>query len=151
MLVADIQCRKDTRPVLRDSGVIENINTALTAVKTWAAEQHISVRLKGAGDLAWCSLALGKEAKSGHHCWRCQAMWKEFQSNPSKQFTKWTLNSMREHYDKLERGELDRRIKSQERGLTHSPLIDCIEPKDWLCPVLHSVDLLMHHLITCRW
>ena len=51
---------------------------------------------------------------------------------------------MKEHYEKLERGELRRTRPEQQRGLTKPMLIDCVEPENYLSPVLHAVTLFIN-------
>ena len=51
---------------------------------------------------------------------------------------------MKDTFNKLETGQLNRRDKDQERGLKASVIFDCIEPEDWMCPVLHAVDLFVN-------
>ena len=46
----------------------------------------------------------------------------------------------RKRLQKLESGEL-KRTPGNEKGITALPLFDCIEPKDWMVPILHAVDL----------
>jgi hypothetical protein len=139
-LVGHIECKHDTTEVLVNSGIIKAINDSFSRLKE-CLEIPFPVKLLAVGDLAWYSLALGKQSMSGQHCHRCQLMRGEFQNNPSKKGELWTLQLMRETYDRLESGQLNRKVKSQERGLTHPMLIDCIEPDDWICPVLHAVTL----------
>jgi hypothetical protein len=145
--VAKIECRKDNRHVLVESGVAQKINSSLKKLKeeSEALLTPLPIKLKATGDIAWYCLALGKESMAGHHCWRCKLRHSEFQADDfEKKGEPWTLQSMKTTLEKLECGELDRRDKSVERGLLHPPLIDCIEPKDWMCPVLHAVDLLVN-------
>ena len=49
---------------------------------------------------------------------------------------------MKERLEKLESGEMNRKIKDEECGITHPMLFDAIEPENYMCPVLHAVDLL---------
>ena len=139
-LVGHIECKHDTTEVLVSSGIINEINDSFGRLKQ-CPEIPFPVQLLAVGDLAWYSLALGKQSMSGQHCHRCQLMRGEFQRDPSKKGERWTLQLMRETYDRLESGQLDRRVKSQQRGLTHPMLFDCIEPDNWICPVLHAVTL----------
>ena len=145
MLVGNIQCRKDTRQLLVESGVATGINDTLKKIRDsniCCNGTPVAVKMKGTGDLAWYSLALGKENKSVNHCWKCQARWHRFQDDPFKTFQPWTLQSMKEQFEKLESKEINRSNKDLECGLTHPPIFDCIEPQNWMCPVLHAVDLL---------
>jgi hypothetical protein len=144
-LVGQIQCKKDTYQVLSDSGIVGGLNASLKALQTIVlpgSTRPIPVKLKGVGDLAWYSLACGKSGMSGIHCWRCMAMGKEFQKDPFFLGEPWTLEKMKDRFDKLERKELSRANKNVERGLVKPMLIDCIEPEDWIVPVLHAVVLL---------
>ena len=136
-LVGNVECKKDTRDVLIDSGIAPKLNAALKRLHDKLGNQ---VKLKATGDLAWYSLALGKENMAGHHCWRCQLSHKQFQTDPCKTGLKWTLRLMRKRLQKLESGEL-KRTPGNEKGITALPLFDCIEPKDWMVPILHAVDL----------
>jgi hypothetical protein len=139
-LVGHIECKHDTTEVLINSGIIKEINDSFGRLKQ-CPDIPFPVKLLAVGDLAWYSLALGKQSMSGQHCHRCQLMWKEFQEDPSKKGELWTLQLMRETYTRLESGKLDRKVKSQQRGLTQPMLFDCIEPDNWICPVLHAVTL----------
>ena len=131
-LVGQIQCQKDSRDVLVDSGVVAGINSALKALKglrlpttgSTPTEQPLSIKLKAAGDIAWYCLALGRGSTAGIHCWRCKAMAKEYQDNPFFTGEKWTLQSMKDTFGKLESGELDRKNKRHERGLKNTMLFD---------------------------
>ena len=140
VLVGQIDCKKDTTKVLEDSGVVASINRDLLQLKN----TNPTVQIFASGDLAWYSMALGKESMSGEHCYRCKIRWKEFQGNPRATGRPWTLSLMKEQLDKLNSGELDRSDKDLERGLKTAPLIDCIESKDWLFPPLHGLDLLVN-------
>ena len=138
ILVGNIECRKDSRAVLRSSGLANAINTGLKKVQD---RIDTPLKLKATGDLAWFSLALGKENMSGSHCWRCQLRWSEFQKNPSKVGNKWTICLVKETHAKLESGELKRTVPSEAKGIKNLPLFDCIEPDNWMTPILHAVDL----------
>ena len=145
MLVGHIECRKDTRRLLLESGITNGINNSLKKAcssNLVCSSTPILVKLKGTADLAFNSLALGKESMSGNHCWRCSARWQHFQKDPFTRGEKWAVESMKERFQKLESGELSRKNKDLECGLTHPMLFDCIEIEDWMCPVLHAVDLL---------
>ena len=146
-LVGQLECKKDTYEILSESSVADGLNKALKLVKDWQltlpnSNTLIPIKLKCLGDLAWYSLALGKVAMSGKHCWRCRAMHKEFQKDPFFKGRKWTLRGMKERFQKLESGELSRKKKTIERGLVRPMLIDCIEPVDFIVPILHAVILL---------
>jgi hypothetical protein len=174
MLVGHIECKHDTAKVLVDSGVIQGINDSLGRLKGCSNKKLLTGRLQQArvfqqclgcvpgsipfpvkllavGDLAWFSLALGKDKMSGHHCYRCKAMGTAFKHDPSKRGETWTLTGMREHFARFENGELNRpqqqcglTVAQQQLGLKQPMLINCIEPADYLSPVLHAVTLLVN-------
>ena len=54
---------------------------------------------------------------------------------------------MKERLEKLESGEMSRKNKDEECGITHPMLFDSIEPEDYVCPVLHAVDLLPNKIL----
>ena len=140
VLVGHIDCKKDTCTVLEDSQIVSKINKGLTALK--AANKK--VRLFASGDYAWYSLAIGKENMAGKHCPRCMTRWEDYQKDPHVSGEDWTLEKLNVRYEKLQSGELSRKDKNLERGVMTRPLIDCIEPTDWLFPPLHGLDLLVN-------
>ena len=138
LLLGHIDCRKDATQVLVDSTVLAQINASLKDLN----ESIVKVMLLATGDLAWYSIALGKPAMSGEHCWRCKCRWKDFQNDPRHKGAPWTLHELQETYRKLEDGRLNRKDKNQERGVVSTPLVDCVEPTNFLFPPLHALDLL---------
>jgi hypothetical protein len=94
MLVGNIQCKKDTRQLLLESGVAAGINNSIKRVTMIQPlgpicqpckrgyRGGVLVKRKVTGDLAFYSLALGKDSRSGAHCWRCKARWHRFQDDP---------------------------------------------------------------------
>jgi hypothetical protein len=146
LLVGHIECKNDTARVLVDSGVIKGINESLGRLKCCPESIPFPVKLLAVGDLAWYSLALGKEKMSGWHCFRCKAMATAFKHDPSIRAEVWTLPAMREQHARLVRGEI-KKTKTQTlaqlvHGVIQPMLIDCIEPTDYLSPVLHALTLL---------
>jgi hypothetical protein len=143
--VASMDCRKDKRQVLEASGLPKGLNEGLHAVKQQSTEA-LPIKLKMTGDLAWYSEALGKSNMAGSHCCRCQ--WrclKGTKANPRAQHQEWlTINQLKEHFNMLESGELDRSDKSQECGVVATPLIDAIHPRDYLVGPLHCVTLFVN-------
>ena len=174
ILVGHVECNKETRDLLDKSGVLQGINASLASLKEAADnfdknlhKAHMAGRLSKAfatkrcfpcckplvpfpvklfvvGDLAWYAVALGKENMSAHHCFRCKTMAAGINKDPFKKGATWTLEGMKEHYEKLERGELRRTRPEQQRGLTKPMLIDCVEPENYLSPVLHAVTLFIN-------
>jgi len=138
LLVGHIDCRKDTTEVMRDSRVLSSINDSLKELRV----SRPFIKLYGTGDLAWYSLVLGKPSMAGQHCSRCMSRLKDYQKNPRFVGRPWTLYLMKETFDKLESGQLKRKVKDQERGIMEEPSVDCIEPSNWLFPPLHALDLL---------
>ncbi|CAB9516818.1 unknown protein [Seminavis robusta] len=152
-MVGLINCKKDTRAVIMASGIDKAVNDSLkNLIKSPGA---LPMEFFVVGDLAFYSLFLGKENMSGHHCWECQMMWKQFQKDPTKIGRMWTLRLMRRRYKKLESKELKRSKPIQEKGIRTLPLFDCIEPVNWLPPPLHGVILLantpFHYLQRMVW
>jgi len=144
-VIASIECRKDKREVLIDSGVPAKINQLLQAIKGHGGDG--AIKLFATGDLAWYAEALGKPNMAGDHCalcqWRCLKGSRK--ANPRKQYQVWnTMDQLKECFNKLEAGELDRTDKSQECGVVATPLIDAIEPPDYITPLLHCVTLFMN-------
>ena len=139
-LVGHVDCRKDSTKVLSDSKVLSDINASLIELK----EANAKVRLFGSGDLAWYSTALGKPDMAGQHCWRCMSRLRDYQKAPCFVGRPWTLHLMKETCDKLENGQLKRKDKDQERGIMERPTCNCVEPIDWIFPILHGVDLLVN-------
>jgi len=145
-VIASVECRKDKRQVLIDSGVPAKINEYLQAVKQHD-DHGMPVKLFATGDLAWFSEALGKSNMSGDHCclcqWRCTKTHKA--QNPRKEATPWlTVEQLKTYYNRLEAGELDRTDKSQECGVVATPLIDTIEPPNYITSLLHCVTLFLN-------
>lgn len=138
ILIGHVDCRKDTMAVLNDSKVLSEVNSSLVELK----RSDSRVCLMATGDLAWFSTALGKPAMAGEHCWRCKSRWKDFQDDPLYVAEPWALDEMKATYEKLNDGTLNRKDKDQERGLVDEPLVDCVEPVNWLFPPLHGLDLL---------
>ena len=149
VLVGHIDCRKDTTDVVRDSRVLSSTNTSLKELRT----SRQSIKLCGTGDLAWCSLVLGKPSMAGQHCWKCMSRLKDHQKCPRFVGRPWTLHLMKQTHEKLESGQLKRKEKDQERGIMEEPSADCIEPSNWLFPPLHGLDLLTNTPFSClqRW
>jgi hypothetical protein len=146
-VVASIECRKDKRQVLLDSGVPAKINQLLTTLKE-SDDDHggVPIKLFATGDLAWYAEALGKPNMAGDHCalcrWRCQ---KARKCNPKEHFPAWTtMNQLKSHFNRLEDGTLDRADKSEECGVVATPLIDAIEPPNYITPLLHCVTLFIN-------
>jgi len=54
------------------------------------------------------------------------------------------MNQLKTHFDKLETGELNGADKSEECGVVATPLIDAIEPPNYITPLLHSVTLFIN-------
>jgi hypothetical protein len=149
-VIASVECRKDKRQVLIDCGIPEKINEYLQAVKK---HNHggIPVKLFATGDLAWFAEALGKPNMSGDHCclcrWRCrkQTTQEAGKANPRKEATPWlTMQQLKSHFNMLEDGTLDRANKSEECGVVAPPLIDAIEPPNYITPLLHCVTLFIN-------
>jgi hypothetical protein len=92
--------------------------------------------------MAWYSQALGKESMSGHHCWRCKTSHIEFQKDPLKMGELWTSASLKAHLEGIENGSISKKVSTEHRGIKTTPLLDCIEPANFLFPVLHAIDLL---------
>jgi len=155
-VVASVECRKDKRQVLIDCGMPAKINQLLNELK----ESHhgtnadgavgntntIPLKLFATGDLAWYAEALGKPNMAGDHCslcrWRCQ---KARKANPKEHFPEWlTMNQLKSHFNRLEDGTFDRAKKSEECGVVATPLIDAIEPPNYITPLLHCVTLFVN-------
>jgi cell division protein FtsB len=156
-VVASIECKKDKRQVLIDSGVPAKINELLHALVkndtvadgNGAVPAAVAVNLFATGDLAWFAEALGKPNMSGDHCslcqWRCLKTQVGGKANPRRSFPRWeSMNQLKGHLNKLEDGELDRTDKSQECGVVVTPLIDAIEPPNYITPLLHCVTLFIN-------
>jgi len=152
-VIASIECRKDKRQVLLDSGVPAKINQLLNTLKengdhgaTVVGATAVPIKLFATGDLAWYAEALGKPNMAGDHCslcrWRCQ---KARKANPKEHFPEWlTMNQLKSHFNRLEDGTLDRAKKSEECGVVATPLIDAIEPPNYITPLLHCVTLFIN-------
>jgi len=158
-VVASVECRKDKRQVLIDCGVPAKINESLltlregdnggTGVVTAPGTAAVPpIKLFATGDLAWFSEALGKPNMSGDHCalcqWRCVKA-SSSKADPKQAFTPWlSMEQLKLHYSKLENKEFDRTDKSQECGVVATPLIDAIDPPDYITPLLHCVTLFIN-------
>jgi hypothetical protein len=154
-VIASVECRKDKRQVLIDCGVPAKINQFLDTLKqrrnnavvvAGGDAEGAMVKLFATGDLAWYAEALGKPNMAGDHCalcrWRCQ---KARKANPKEHFPAWvTMEQLKTHFNRLEDGTLDRADKSEECGVVALPLIDAIEPPNYITPLLHCVTLFIN-------
>jgi hypothetical protein len=138
--IACIECRKDKRQVLVDSGIPAAINQELHAIKG-ASINGMLVKIMATGDLAWFSEALGKSNMSGNHCHRCR--WKRGEK-PRHHCNAWTLERLKTHLERLHSGELNKADKAVESGVVATPLIDAIEPQDYIIGPLHCVTLFIN-------
>jgi len=174
------QCQKDTYQVLKDT-IAKPINDSLLdirskkvvtiyidrldndAVKLCFGKTHTqntvlaeaAVEIFMVGDLAFYSLALGKEAMAPHWCWRCpmsKAEWSTSADAGRILPPDWTLDGLESHYQRLQSGELDKGKAEQVRGIKE-PVLWCIAPKNILVPSLHNNELFVNEPLTkfMRW
>jgi hypothetical protein len=148
ILVAVAECRKDTRQVLLNSGVMKAIDDGLKATPSSLQAHHgggmLAARISifGSFDLAANALLLGKCNMSGKYCWRCH--WRHGADEPCKECQAWTLETMKQHREKTDTKEQEtgKKIKGKQRmGLVKPPLLTCIPVRNWLTPILHCITL----------
>ena len=175
-----MQCQKDTYQVIKDT-IAEPINSDVLSIMSkgrvtmcTAPDESIKlcfgnihttqgVELASApaevfmvGDLAFCSLMLGKESMAPHWCWRCpmsKAEWTDRAPGEPRVADDWTCESMTAHCDKLESGELNTSKSEQVRGVTQRALTGT-PPKNVIAPSLHNNELFVNHPINkglMRW
>jgi hypothetical protein len=113
----------------------------------------IPIQLFLVGDLAFQLLAQGREGMSSYWCPRCQWGWSDWQAiqalpdgREQRVGKQWCWQDMQ---DKLaETKEMEQKCKSAKpqdrKGLLFEPLFDAIDTKNYLAPVLHSVDLFVN-------
>jgi hypothetical protein len=69
LLITSIDCKKDTRQVLVDSGIIKVLNESLLpALESLGTKYGLPIEVFGCFDLAALALLLGKEGSAGWHC-----------------------------------------------------------------------------------
>jgi len=115
-----------------------NTHTQNTVLATAAVELFM------VGDLAFYSMALGKESMANYWCWRCPLAKAEWTANTNIRVgPAWTQEGLRTHLERLRSGELDRKEAHDVRGVKDDVLF-CIEPRNTIVPSLHNNELFVN-------
>jgi hypothetical protein len=125
-------------------------NAAAKVAEGASSVHSAPIQLFMVGDLAFQLMAQGREGYASYWCPRCQWGWSNWQcytcSNDAEDASArvrlpWTWNAMQQQRDNCS----GKSVKPQEkRGLECKPLFDAIPVKNYLAPVLHSVDLFIN-------
>ena len=146
LLIASIDCKKDTRQVLVDSGIINALNEGLLpALESLGTKYGIPIELFGCFDLAALALLLGKEGSAGWHC--CLCKWMRGKDCPEAACERWTLNKLEQHHAAMEQKDAaaskpaEKAQPAERCGVVNKPLLTCIKLHNIVTPVLHVVTL----------
>jgi len=102
------------------------------------------VELFMVGDLAFYSMALGKESMANYWCWRCPLAKTQWTDNTAVRVgPPWTLDGLRIHLERLRNGELNTNEAHDVRGVKEEALW-CIEPRNVIAPALHNNELFVN-------
>jgi len=172
-MVGYVQCQKDTYTVLAET-VARPINDDLHYIKNqkeltiyrspdgtiemcWGKPTNDCTVLQTApiqffmtGNLAFYSMALGKENASPAWCWRCQQSKRDWSPQDSDDLEPkdlgepWTIDKLKTHLAELDRGDRDKNDPQQKKGVTAMPLFDCIPVANILVPPLHNTELFVN-------
>ena len=173
-----MQCQKDACQVLKDTiatpisdDLLETVRKKkVTAHKDALDENKVKLCFGNAhtqnvvlasadaemfmvGDLAFCSMALGKEGMAPHWCWRCPLSKAEWTESAEANRPDWSLESLDAHWMKLQNGELNTSKPEQVRGVKEQALFP-VPPENVPVPSLHNNELFINHPLAeglMRW
>ena len=101
-------------------------------------------------DLAYLLMAQGRDNMSSYWCFRCQFgvyNWKNAKAGEAKVGAAWTKENM-EEYLTIATALGERGDARDKKGFTNmTPLFDAIPNQNFLCPVLHTVDLFVNSVM----
>ncbi len=165
LTVGNIDCRKETRQIL-EATIAKPINEALNRifnkffVVNYQANQYLltiadepaaakgpagingafsfSTRTFIAGDLAFFSLILGKENRSGKWCNWCMLSPKEWSVFGHDKGELWTIDKIYDIRQQVEDGTLTE-IPQNIKGCTEKPLIDSVPIANFILSILHII------------
>lgn len=172
------QCKKDTYQVLKDTVAaptneslwnIRNAGKVMThqcaiynRPKTCFGNVHATQGVELAsckaelfmtGDLAFCSMVLGKENMAPHWCWRCDMIKQHWTDNVDgpRTGTKWTTDGLKQHRRLVKAGLCA--TARDVRGVTAPALFNDIEVENILAPSLHNTELFVNEptKLFLRW
>jgi hypothetical protein len=165
LTVGNIDCRKETRQIL-EATIAKPINEALNRifnkffVVNYQGNQYLltiadepaaaegpagingafsfSTRTFIAGDLAFFSLILGKENRSGKWCNWCMLSPKEWSVFGHDKGELWTIDKIYDIRQQVEDGTLTE-IPQNIKGCTEKPLIDSVPIENFILSILHII------------
>jgi hypothetical protein len=99
--------------------------------------KQIPIRVFVCGDLEFYATMLGKCHSSGHWCTWCNLSQKEWRQHDHNRGQPWTLSNMRHLRDNILSNEI-KDTSNNRKGINNSMLLNCIEPTNYIYPILHS-------------
>ena len=99
--------------------------------------RYYKINVLGCGNLKFIMTCLGRVNMDTHWCYLCRLGSSQFSKLDHGEGGKWTVQTIRDHLTKLNNGTLNKKKPYEVQGCVADPLIDAIEPWDWIIPMLH--------------